>query len=148
MINKKIKNTQAITFENFKFKSKLELSCYSLFLKENLKLTYEEHKILLFEKIKLKNVLFYCPSKNNKLIVYPRTILNITYTPDFYLEHKGYKIFIDTKGQPNETYPMKKKMFLKILEERSILNDEKYIFFEPHNQKQIKQAIEIIKNLN
>jgi hypothetical protein len=97
-------------------------------------------------KFKLKNVQFYAPVKGG-MQIYPRGIMSMTYTPDFYLEFKGYKIWFDTKGQPNETYPLKKKLFLKLLEERSIITKEKILFFEPHNQRQILEAIQIIKNL-
>ena len=74
-----------------------------------------------------------------------RTLLNITYTPDFVINKNNYKIYFDVKGKENDVYPIKKKMFLKTLEERNDGID--YLFFEPHNIRQMLQAIEIIKKL-
>ena len=74
-----------------------------------------------------------------------RTLLNITYTPDFVINKNNYKIYFDVKGKENDVYPIKKKMFLKTLEERN--DGINYLFFEPHNIRQMLQAIEIIKKL-
>ena len=57
----------------------------------------------------------------------------------------NYKIYFDVKGKENDTYPIKKIMFLITLEERN--DGVRYIFFEPHNVRQMLQAIEIIKGL-
>ena len=144
--NKKVKNTKKGEYDNIKFKSKLEISCYKRLKEAGFNPTYEAFPFLLLNKFKLQRVLFYAPIKGN-LSLYPRSIMAMTYTPDFYFIHKGYKILFDTKGMPNETYPLKKKWFLRQLEDESLITGDKFIFFEPHNQKQILQAIDIIKNL-
>ena len=74
-----------------------------------------------------------------------KKLLNVTYTPDFVVTKDKCKIYLDVKGMPNDTYPIKKKLFLKVLEERN--DGYNYLFIEPHNIRQINQAIEIIKNL-
>ena len=144
--NKKVKNTRKGEYNGIQFRSHLEIICYKRLIESGFTPEYESQTFILLDKFKLTRVLFYAPVKGG-LKLYPRGIMSMTYTPDFYLEHKGYKILFDTKGQPNETYPLKKKLFLKQLEERSIITNEKFIFFEPHNQKQILEAIQIIKQL-
>ena len=94
MENKKIKNTNKGEYDGIKFRSQLEISCYKKLKLAGFNPKYESHKFVLFEGLKLSNILYYAPVKN-KILIYPRRILNTTYTPDFYLEHKGYKIYFD-----------------------------------------------------
>lgn len=69
---------------------------------------------------------------------------DITYTPDFILCEEGYVIIIEVKGNPNDVYPYKKKMFLKLLEEKQ----ENYIFIEVRNKGQVLDIIDFIKEGN
>ena len=49
IINRKIKNATVITFNNIKFKSKLECLMYKLLIESNLEVQHEETKIILME---------------------------------------------------------------------------------------------------
>jgi hypothetical protein len=51
---------------------------------------------------------------------------------------------IETKGRSNDLYPVKLKLFRTLIESSEEYKKYK-LFIEPHNQKQILQAIEIIK---
>lgn len=149
--NKKIRGATSIRYSDITFKSCLECSCYKKLELSGLDFAYESEKVILWEGTKLNKVLFYSPKKiklgkyNKILELQKRALLNITYTPDFVVTKNNYKIYFDVKGKENETYPIKKKMFLKILENRN--DGIRYLFFEPHTVKQMLQAIEIIKNL-
>jgi hypothetical protein len=149
--NKKIRGTNPKIYKGITFKSTLECSCYQKLEKTNLNFSYESEKIILWEGFKLNNVKLYSPKKLNKgkydknLILQTRAILNITYTPDFIVTKDNYKIYFDIKGKENDTYPLKKKMFLKYLENKK--DGLIYMFFEPHTVKQMIQAITIIENL-
>lgn len=144
--NKKVKNTRKGEYNGIQFRSNLEIVCYKKLIEAGFKPQYESVTFTLLDKFKLQKVLFYAPVKGG-FKEYPRTIMSMTYTPDFYIEYKGYHILFDTKGQPNETYPLKKKWFLRQLEDTAIKTGKKFIFFEPHNQRQILESINIIKNL-
>jgi hypothetical protein len=48
---------------------------------------------------------------------------------------------VEAKGKQNDVYPYKKKLFREWLEE----NAPHSMFFEIHNQKQLKAAIDVIK---
>lgn len=150
-VNKKIKGAREVIFDNIKFKSKLELACYKRFKEAGLNFSYEPEKIVLWEGFKPSLVSIYLPKKESRgryrsiLEKQTKKLLNITYTPDFVVIKDKYKIYLDVKGMPNDTYPIKKKLFLKVLEDRN--DDFNYLFIEPHNIRQITQAIEIIKNL-
>lgn len=149
--NKRIKGATSIEYNGIKFKSILECSCYKKLESSGLDFSYESEKITLWEGVKLNNVTVYAPKKiragkyGKLLELQTRALLNTTYTPDFIVNKNNYTIYFDVKGKENDTYPIKKKMFLKILEERE--DGKKYLFFEPHNIRQMLQSIEIIKML-
>lgn len=149
--NKKIKGAVAVSYNGIKFKSKLEESCYKKLEAAGLDFSYESEKITLWEGVKLQNVLVYAPKKiragkyGKTLELQTRALLSTTYTPDFVVIKGNYKIYFDVKGKENDTYPIKKKMFLRTLEERN--DGIQYLFFEPHNVRQMLQAIDIINKL-
>lgn len=151
MENKKIKNASQSTYKDIIFKSRLEVSCYKLLEKTNLSFTYEGEKISLWEGIKLRDTIVYCPNKKSRgnygreLVKQTRALLDITYTPDFKIIKGNRVIYIDVKGMTNDTYPIKKKMFLKYLEEKN--DNNTYYFFEPHSVRQIKETIDFIEKL-
>ena len=137
-VNKRILGASPISYNNIKFKSRLECSCYKKLEHSGLDFLYEGEKIVLLEGFKPENVTIYAPIRD-------RAIVNITYTPDFIVTKGIYKIYFDVKGKENDTYPIKKKMFLKYLEDRN--DGMKYMFFEPHSVTQMIQAINIINQL-
>ena len=151
MENKKIKGAKISEYNNIKFKSSLECSCYKKLELSGLEFSYESERIVLWEGVKPQSVKIYSRKKikagkyDRNLELQTRTLLNITYTPDFVINKNNYKIYFDVKGKENDVYPIKKKMFLKTLEERN--DGINYLFFEPHNIRQMLQAIEIIKKL-
>ena len=73
-------------------------------------------------------------------------ILNVQYTPDFYFKYNDLNVYIEAKGMENDVFYLKKKMFIKYLNDRYLEKGEKSIYFEVYTRKQLLQAIEIIKN--
>lgn len=148
--NKKVKNAKAVEFNGIVFKSKLELNCYKKLFEAGFNPAYESDKFLLQDGFRLENTKYYSPLKRrNKVKIFGlnnRFIMSMTYTPDFYFKHKDYDVFFDTKGAPNDTYPIKKKLFFKILEDTAKANGSKFMFFEPHNAHEIDASIEILLN--
>lgn len=150
-INRKIKGATTVDYKGIKFKSKLEYSCYKKLEDAGFDFSYEGERITLWEGAKLKNTMVYAPKKlraghyGRDLELQNRALLNTTYTPDFIVTKGDYTIYFDVKGKENDVYPIKKKMFLKYLEDRN--DNRKYIFFEPHNVRQMLQAIDIIEKL-
>ena len=59
------------------------------------------------------------------------------------MEHKGLKIIIEVKGNVNDVFPYKFKMFRKHIE--SLPDKGDYLIFEIFSKKQLLEAIEIIK---
>lgn len=139
--NKKVKNASLTQYNNISFKSKLERDCYIKLSEEGFNPVYEKNRYTLVSPIKLKYGTLY--SKRKKLLCKNTSIRELTYTPDFEFEYKGVMVFYDAKGIPNDSYPIKKKLFLHYLETLKI----PYIFFEPHNNSQVEQSIAILYEL-
>lgn len=148
MANNKVRNAKVCEYQGITFKSKLELTCYKLLIGAGLKASYEPKRILLLKSFRMKNTRLYSPitirGVGKSYGLNTRPVMDMTYTPDFFIEnYKGYDIYFDTKGMPNETYPLKKKLFLAWAEDQC----KNILFFEPHNQAQIIKSIQIIKDL-
>lgn len=115
MINKKVKNATSVEYDGIKFKSKLELTIYKVLKEKGLNPLYECNKFILQEGFRpskpyyLKGI---CPKTANGYA----KIIQITYTPDFTVEYGDNILFIEAKGKQNDSYPIKRKLFLKYLE--------------------------------
>lgn len=143
MANKKIKNATVIEYNKIRFKSKLEAAFYKLLIEAGFEPQYEQRTYLLWEGCK-PTIPFYTKDKKTKLLKLEDTKLrNITYTPDFTFNYNGRLIIIEAKGKENDTYPLKRKLFRGLLES---LAPNNLLFFEVFSQKQLLQAIEIIKS--
>ena len=66
-----------------------------------------------------------------------KKILNIKYTPDFV----GKGFIIETKGRANESFPLRWKMFKKIMSESKI---GPFTLYKPQNQKECDETIRLI----
>lgn len=143
MVNKKVKNATVIEYNGIAFKSKLEAAFYRILLQAGFEPQYERRTYLLWEGCK-PTVPFYTKNRKTKLLKLDKTKLrNMTYTPDFTFNYNGRLIIIEAKGKENDTYPLKRKLFRRLLE--GCTNDNP-LFFEVFTQKQLLQAIEIIKS--
>lgn len=135
MINKKVKNATSVEYDGNKFKSKLELTIYKALKEKGLNPLYECNKFILQEGFR--------PSKPYYLKgVCPKTasgyakIIQITYTPDFTVEYGDKILFIEAKGKQNDSYPIKRKLFLKYLESMS-----NSYFMEVYSKKDLLESL-------
>ena len=69
-----------------------------------------------------------------------KRILPIKYTPDFI----GDDFIIETKGRANESFPLRWKMFKKLLTENK---KEPLKIYKPQNQKECDETIRLILDL-
>jgi len=66
-----------------------------------------------------------------------KKILNIKYTPDFI----GKDFIIETKGRANESFPLRWKLFKKLIAEDRL---EPFTLYKPQNQKECDKTVELI----
>ena len=145
----KIKNAERVSLGDIKFRSKLEKYAYETFLANNFDFEYEKHKFLLMEGFEPTNLeIMICPKSktDRKTLVSKKTKQrNITYTPDFRIKVGNRVFYIESKGFPNDSFPLKKKLFLKLLND---MNDGNiYSYLEPTNQRQVRECVTIINEL-
>lgn len=149
--NKKVRNAEETIVDGIKFRSKLEAYCYNELVSNGFEPEYENKKFVIFKGFKLRdNFHVYMPRSKKHcrakdlMHEYERAVLPITYTPDFYLHVNDKNVFIEVKGNANDQYPLKRKMYFYAMNSG---NDEAY-FFEPHNKAQIAQLIEILHKIS
>ena len=145
--NKKVKNAHDRWYNGIHFKSDLEVATYKELEKEGFNPEYEKHTYIL-QKSKLFPTQHYAPFKDRKLHkqvwgLNKYKIISVKYKPDFVFTINGKLIIVEVKGYANDRYPYQKKLFFRWLEE----HNPNSAFFEIHNQKQLKAAIDVIKNL-
>ena len=66
-----------------------------------------------------------------------KKILNIKYTPDFI----GKNFIIETKGRANESFPLRWKMFKKLIANQRL---DPFTLYKPQNQKECDETVRLI----
>ena len=134
--------SKKIIVDGIKFASGLEKYMYQALKKAGIPAIYEEQTFELVES-------FYFPFEsyercgNGKGLYKNRgnkKILNMKYTPDFV----GKGFIIECKGRANESFPLRWKIFKKLMAERRI---GPFTLYKPQNQKECDETVELISKL-
>ena len=139
--NKKIRNARESVFNGIHFKSKLEESFYRTLVSAGLTPDYELTKFILAEGFK-PTVPFFNRSKSKVFRMDMNKVRDITYTPDFTILYSDTLFIIEAKGIENDTFPLKKKLFRRLLESMEI----PCVYFEVRTKKELLEVIKIIKS--
>ena len=160
-MNKKIRNATQSSSKGITFKSQLEKSIYNTLLQQGFEPQYEPTTFTLWEgfepitpyydketdKQKIKRLSDGIDTRTSKILIQKTCkIVGIRYTPDFYFKYKDLNVYIEAKGIENDVFYIKKKMFIKYLDNLCIEKGERSIYFEVYTKKQLLQAVEIIKS--
>lgn len=162
MENKKIRNATRSRVKGITFKSQLEKSIYNTLLQQGFVPEYEPVTFTLWEGFspvtpyydkesdrqrekRLEEGRETCPSK--MLVRKTGKIIGIRYTPDFHFKYNNLDVWIEAKGIENDVFYIKKKMFLKYLDDRFYRTGERAVYFEVYTKKQLLQALQIIREL-
>ena len=139
---KQITRSTKVEYQGLNFASKLEMHMYKLLQKAKIPVQYEGKTFSLvngfdftnasYEKTRLKK---YLHDRGNK------NILPIKYTPDFLDVQDPPRFIIECKGNPNEAFPIRWKLFKKYLIDENIKAD----LFMPRNQKDCAEVVRIIQ---
>jgi len=142
--NQKVRNATVLEYKGIIFKSKLELYCYKKLQEISINFNYDSYKFELLESFVFDNNCYELVKKKNykKFEQVRSNVKGITYTPDFTGYYPDGTLFvIETKGNPNDAFPLRWKLFKYYL----IRNSIKCEVFMPRNQKHIDEVINIIK---
>tara|TARA_R110001606_G_scaffold74851_1_gene173555 strand:- start:563 stop:1018 length:456 start_codon:yes stop_codon:yes gene_type:complete len=131
--------SKKITYDNITFASGLERYMYIALKKAKIKALYEGETFELMEGFSFPFESYErCGnSKGDYKNRGNKKILNIKYTPDFV----GRGFIIETKGRANESFPLRWKMFKKLVSENKI---EPFVLYKPQNQKECDKTVELI----
>jgi len=130
--------SKKISYDGINFASGLERYMYKALKKAKIEVDYEGITYELF------------PGFNFKLAAYERCangkgayknrgnkkILNIKYTPDFI----GKGFIIETKGRANESFPLKWKMFKRLVAHEL----QPITLYKPQNHKECDETVRLI----
>ena len=127
-----------VSYDGVEFASGLEKYMYIALKKNKIKAKYEGETFVLLSGFHFDNEVYERQSngkgeyKNRGC----KRILPIKYTPDFI----GDDFIIETKGRANESFPMRWKLF-----KRLIINQFPNVtLYKPQNQKECDETIRII----
>jgi len=127
-----------VSYDGIQFASGLEKYMYIALKKNKIKAKYEGETFVLLSGFHFDNEVYERQSngkgeyKNRGC----KRILPIKYTPDFI----GDDFIIETKGRANESFPMRWKLF-----KRLIVNQfPNATLYKPQNQKECDETIRII----
>lgn len=121
----KIRNATPTEYDGIKFRSKLEMYTYKKLREARISADYEQHRFELLPAF---------------VALSGKKYRAITYLPDFV----GKDFIIECKGFPNESWPLRKKLF-----EYALVRDNlKYDFYEVHTQKEVDALVLNLKEKN
>jgi len=128
-----------VTYDGINFASGLERYMYMALKKAKIKALYEGETFELQEAFDFPFESFErCGNgKGDYKNRGNKKILNIKYTPDFV----GKGFIIETKGRANESFPLRWKMFKKLMSESKI---GPFTLYKPQNQKECDETIRLI----
>ena len=127
------------TIDGIKFASGLEAYMYKALKAANIPAAYEGSTYTIFQGFNFQGVCYErCGNgKGDYKNRGNKKIFNIKYTPDFV----GKGFIIETKGRANESFPLRWKMFKKLLTENKI---GPFTLYKPQNQKECDETIRLI----
>ena len=128
-----------ISYDGISFASGLERYTYIALKKNKLYEGYESETYQIIESFNFPNKSYekQANSKGEYTNRGSKKILGIKYTPDFI----GKDYIIECKGRPNESFPLRWKLFKLWLTKNNIGK----ILYKPQNQKEVDRTITLIK---
>jgi hypothetical protein len=127
-----------ISYDGHNFASGLERYMYIALKKAKIKSKYEGETFVLINGFHFENEAYERQANGKGEFVNrgSKRILPIKYTPDFI----GEDFIIETKGRANESFPIRWKLFKKLVTEQF----PQYTLYKPQNQSQCDATIRII----
>ena len=128
-----------ISYDGINFASGLERYTYMALKKAKLFEGYENEVFQLIKGFNFNNISYekQANGKGEYVDRGQKKILGIKYTPDFI----GKDYIIECKGRPNESFPLRWKLFKLWLTKNNIGK----ILYKPQNQKEVDRTITLIK---
>jgi hypothetical protein len=146
--NHKVGNAQKVVHDGIQFQSYLEKTMYSLFIDNGYvidkTLFYEKAVVTLVEAFDITNDIWINKKSTKSYIMDSKKVRKMQYTPDFTDNPDIYKCtwVVETKGNPNESFPLRFKLF-KLWLSKNNPNCKVYV---PSNKTQCEETIKLMLN--
>jgi hypothetical protein len=130
--------SKKVSYDGHNFASGLEKYMYMALKKNKIKAKYEGETFVLLNGFHFENEAYerQANGKGEYVNRGNKRILPIKYTPDFI----GEDFIIETKGRANESFPMRWKLFKRLVSEQF----PNITLYKPQNQKECDRTIELI----
>jgi len=132
--------SRKVIFDGITFASGLERYMYQALKKAKIRCDYEGRTFTLVEGFNFDNETYERQTNGKGEMVNRgcKKILPIKYTPDFI----GKEFIIETKGRANESFPMRWKLFKRMINKMY----PHVTLYKPQNQKECDMVVELIIN--
>lgn len=140
--NKKVINATEVYSNGIHFKSTLESRFYNYMVKQGFNPQYESQSFILWDGFYPQKPFYIDGQPYVTKRGYPKKLKDWVYTPDFIITLGHCTFIIEAKGQPNDVYSYKRKLFLKILDTMRYT-----YFFEVHSIKGLAKTLSKIKEI-
>lgn len=129
-----------VSYDGINFASGLERYMYMALKKNNIKAKYEGETFTLLNGFHFPNESYERQSNGKGEFTNRggKRILPIKYTPDFI----GDNFIIECKGRANESFPMRWKLFKKLVTEQF----PQYTLYKPQSQLECDRTVQLILN--
>ena len=130
--------SKKISYDGHNFASGLERYMYMALKKAKIRSKYEGETFVLLNGFHFENEVYERQSngKGDYTNRGSKRILPIKYTPDFI----GDDFIIETKGRANESFPMRWKLFKKLVSEQF----PNITLYKPQNQNECDRTVQLI----
>ena len=127
-----------VSYDGIDFASGLEKYMYMALKQANIRAKYEGETFVLLNGFHFENEVYERQSngKGDYVNRGSKRILPVKYTPDFI----GEDFIIETKGRANESFPMRWKLFKKLVSEQF----PNITLYKPQNQNECDRTIQLI----
>jgi len=127
-----------VMYDGITFASGLEKYMYMALRKAKIKAKYEGETYEVFPGFMFDNESYERQANGKGDLVNRggKKILGIKYTPDFI----GEEFIIECKGRANDTFPMRWKLFKKLVKDKL----PHVTLYKPQNQKECDKVVELI----
>ena len=129
-----------VSYDGINFASGLEKYMWIALKNAGIKCEYEGETFVLLNGFHFENECHERQANSKGLFKNrgSKRVLPIKYTPDFI----GKDFIIETKGRPNESFPMRWKLFKRLVTQQF----PSYTLFKPQNQKECDKVVEILQS--
>jgi hypothetical protein len=140
--DRRLIKSKAMTIDGINFKSRLEGHMYKLLKENKINFKYEDESFELLSSFVFNNDYFarLASGKGDFINRGHKKINNMSYKPDFVINHNGYYAIVETKGLPTEPFNMRMKLFKGTLNQSNTECD----IFVPQTQTECVKTMEII----